>query len=173
MCLMKNDSVKGSRHSVPLVLLAQVSTLPLYEHLQGRDEYREVLQGGIQDHSESAWLHAQTSSSWLEVDKALNCAIHTQKRWSGAGSPVEPRICLTVVDLASVWQEGSPRHGLPWVGCGAEENKEAVVKAGSDGAKVSLKGFREEVVLQEKLACGNEALEAERAIGEGVKKATE
>lgn len=60
------------------------------------------------------------------------------------------------------------------MGCGAEQNKEVVVKAGSDGAKVLLKGFREEVVSLERLACGNEALEAECTIREeGMKKATE
>lgn len=31
-----------------MVLLAQVLTLPLYEHLLGRDEYHEVSQGAIQ-----------------------------------------------------------------------------------------------------------------------------
>lgn len=66
---------------------------------------------------------------------------------------------------------GSPRKAL---GRGAEENKEAVIKAGPGGAKVGLRDFREEAVSPEKPACGNEPREAEYAIREGgMKKATE
>lgn len=62
----------------------------------------------------------------------------------------------------------------PWVGHGAEENKEAVIKTGPGRAKVALKDFREEVVSPEKSACGNEPQEAEYTIREkGMKKATE
>lgn len=76
--------------------------------------------------------------------------------------------------MASVLAGSEPEAWAPRVGRGAEENKEAVIKAGPGRAKVALRDFREEVVSLEKLACGNEPREAEYTVREeGMKKATE
>ena len=76
--------------------------------------------------------------------------------------------------MASTPAGSEPEAQAPRAGRGAEENKEAVIKAGPSRARVALRDFREEVASLEKPSCDNEPWEAEYTIREeGMKKATE
>lgn len=79
-----------------------------------------------------------------------------------------------VVDLAGVEAGSEPEVQAACVAHSTEENKDAVIKAGSSRGKGALRDFRKEFVSLEKAADGNEPQEAEYIIREAeMKQATE